>query len=142
MAVYYSVTMKMPVGQLLVVLWCLLRGVVGTLGAISLVKYASRPGFDWSLVAYIFAVDGAVWLVLAFAVLSRWKVGRWLMILWCGFDVARSSYDFVSVSRASWMQLLEGCVYVVVFAVQTTIVVYLLRPAGAKYFNPKKQSAT
>lgn len=127
--------MQRPFGLLLVVAWCLLRGAAGTWGAVRLASYA-RQGFGtWSNVLGVFTLEGAIWLWLAYALISNWNLARVIAILWCAITVAWSSYGFFTVALSRWNELRYGGVYFVTVLIHGGIILYLLRPALAQYFT-------
>ena len=133
--------MNRPVGLLLVILWCLLRGIFGTYGAIRLVPAVVHGSFiTWRDVLFVFLVEGAIWLWLSFALLSRWSVARWAAVLWCGITIAWSSYGFYTAALPRWNEFRYGGIYFLTVAIHGAIIIYLLRPAVGSLFRRTERS--
>ncbi len=129
--------MKKPVGLLLIISWCLLRGLAGTWGGIGL---ASRA--PWTDVIFVLAVEGAIWLWLGFGLLSRWNFARWVTVIWCAVIIVWSSYGFYTVALPRWSQFRYAGIYGLTVTIHGAIIVYLLRQRVARLFKFKEQSAT
>lgn len=133
--------MNRPVGLLLVVIWCLLRGAFGTYGAIRLVPAVVRlhgSPVTWRDVLLVFLIEGAIWLWLAFALASRWNVGRWVAVLWCAITIALSSRGVYVAIQSKLVP--AWYVYVLTVAIHGAIIIYLLRPAVTRLFRPPERS--
>lgn len=130
--------MRRPFGVLLVVTWCLMRGAAGTWGAVRLAIYA-RQGIDtWSNVLGVFVIEGAIWLWLAYALVSKWNLARLVAVLWCAITIVWSTYGFVSVALPRWSELRYGGVYLAAVLIHGGIILYLLRSAVARYYKGER----
>lgn len=94
----------------------------------------------WRDVLFVFLVQGAIWLWLSFALLSRWNIARWAAVLWCGITIAWSSYGFYTAALPRWNQFRYGGIYVLTVAIHGAIIIYLLRPAVANLFRQTEGS--
>jgi hypothetical protein len=76
----------------------------------ALFSYALIEILGWRTVLFVFVVDVAIWLWVAFSLLARWNLGRIISILWCILTIVWSSYG-LGVSGA-WHQPQKLTVYV------------------------------
>lgn len=127
--------MKRPLGLLLVIIWCSLRGFIGTWGSVRIGLSALHGYGAWRDVAFVFVAEGAIWLWLAVALISRWSFARWATVLWCAIIIVWSSYGFYSVALPRWNQFRYGGVYALTIAIHGAIIVYLLRPTAGSFFK-------
>jgi len=95
----------------------------------------------WRDVVFVFLIEGAIWLWLSFALVSRWNVARWAAVLWCGITIVWSSYGFYTAALPRWNQFRYGGIYVLTVAIHGAIIIYLLRSPVANLFHQTERSA-
>lgn len=95
----------------------------------------------WRDVLFVFAVEGAIQLWLAFALATRWNLGRWITVVWCAVRIAWSTYGFFTAALPRWNHFRYGVIYVLTLAVYGAIIFYLLRPSVESFFNYQEGSA-
>jgi hypothetical protein len=127
--------MKRPVGLLVIIAWCLLRGLAGIWGTVVLVSYAREGIGRWSDVGFVFAFEAAIWLWLALGLLIRWNLARVVALIWCGIIIVWSSYGFFSVALHRWNDTRYGGVWLATVLIHGGIILYFSRRTIARLFT-------
>ena len=131
--------LKRPIGLVLIVVWCFLRGIAGTWGSLQLLAYLLCGIGRVSDVVFVFVVEGAVWLLLGFGLWRVSKAARILTVVWCSGIVLWTSYGFFAFALPRWQELRLGGVYFATFAIHGGIIIYLLRPTVARFFESRSE---